>query len=146
VGLSARGSVVASVEVIARGHGGYLIIRASRASWAAEVACFECIMLCSGDASHRLLVAGHQFVGVVGSASWLLVHRFLLPGGLRTASRTSWISCCTMDSCIVISSIMVEEAKTSGEGGGRMAICSSIFRDKVSPAAMRAAVSCLDAS
>jgi hypothetical protein len=50
------------------------------------------------------------------------------------------------DSCIVISSIVVEEAERSGEGGAGMAIYSSIFRDKVSTVAVRAAVSCLAAS
>jgi hypothetical protein len=34
--------------------------------------------LCSGDASRCLLAASHQFVGIVGSASWLLVRRFLI--------------------------------------------------------------------
>jgi hypothetical protein len=106
-----------------RGRGGYLIIRASRASWAVEVACFECIKLCSGDAAHCLLGAGHRFVGIVGSVSWLLVHHFLLPGGLQTMSRRSWMSSCMTDSCIVISSIVVEEAVRSGEGGPGMAMC-----------------------
>jgi hypothetical protein len=67
--LSGRGLVIALVEVIARGHGGYLHIRASRASWVVEVACCECIRLYSSDASHCLLVAGCQFVGIVGAAS-----------------------------------------------------------------------------
>jgi hypothetical protein len=53
----------------------------------AEVGCCECIKLCSGDASRFLLVAGHWFVGVVGPVFWSLPRRFLLPGGLRTASR-----------------------------------------------------------
>jgi hypothetical protein len=110
-----------------RGRRGYLSFRASRASCAVEVACFECIMLCSGDASRHLLVAGHWFIGVAGSTSWLLVPRFLLPGGLRTACRTSWMSCCMTDSCIVISSIVVEEAVRSGEGGAGVAICLSNF-------------------
>jgi hypothetical protein len=92
--LSGRGSVIASVEVIARGRGGYLRMRALRASWVAEVACCECIKLCSGDASRFLLVAGRWFVGVVGPVFWSLPRRFLLPGGLRTAARISWISCC----------------------------------------------------
>jgi hypothetical protein len=102
-------------------------------------------MLCSGDASRRLLVAGRQFVGVVGSMSWLLVRRFRLPGGLQTAARTSWMSCWMTDSCIVISSMVVGEAKRSGEGGARMASCSSIFHVRESTAALRAAVSSLDA-
>jgi hypothetical protein len=55
------------------------------------------------------------------------------------------MSCCMMDSCIVISSIVVEEAMRCGEGGAGMAICSSIFHDKVSTVALRAADSCLDA-
>jgi hypothetical protein len=80
--LLGRGSVVTLVKVIARGHREYLIISVSRASWATEVTFFECIMLCSGDASHHLLVIGHWFVGIVGSVSWLLVHCFLLLGGL----------------------------------------------------------------
>jgi hypothetical protein len=120
-------------------------MRASRASWAAEVACCECIRLCSGDASRCLLVASHRFVGVAGSASSLLVHRFLLPGGLRTASRTSWMSCCTTESCIVISSIVVEEVAVSGEGGTVVVMVSSILFVRVSTAALRAAVSSLDA-
>jgi hypothetical protein len=69
VWLSGRGSIVALVEVITRGHGGYLIISASRASWAVEVVCFEFIMLCSSDTSHYLLVASCQFISIVGSAS-----------------------------------------------------------------------------
>jgi hypothetical protein len=69
VGLSGRGSVVTLVKVIVRGCGEYLIISVSRVSWAVEVAYFECIILCSSNASHCLLVASHQFVGIVGSAS-----------------------------------------------------------------------------
>jgi hypothetical protein len=132
---------VASVKVIMRGHRGYLVSRVSRASWAAEVACWECIELCSGDAAYCLLVAGLQFVSIVGSVSWLLMHHFLWPGGLRTASRTSWMSCFMTDSCIIVSSIMVEEAVRSGEGGARMVIYSSNFCIRVSTAALRAAVS-----
>jgi hypothetical protein len=120
-------------------------MRASRASWAAEVVSCEFIRLCSGNASRCLLVAGRQFIGVVGSASWLLVRRFLLPGGLRTASRTSWMSCCTTESCIVISSIAVEEVAVSGEGGVVVAMVSSILFIRASTAALRAAVSSLDA-
>jgi hypothetical protein len=56
------------------------------------------------------------------------------------------MSCCMTDSCIVISSMVVGEAERSGEGGAGMAICSSIFHDKVSTAALRAPVSCLDVS
>jgi hypothetical protein len=73
---------VALVEVIATGYRGYLASRVSRASWAVEVACWECIKLCSSDAACCLLVASLQFVGMVGSVSWLLVRHFLLPGGL----------------------------------------------------------------
>jgi hypothetical protein len=91
-----------------------------------EVACLECIKQCSGDAFRCLLVAGHRFVGVVGLLSWLLVCHFLLPGGLWTASMMSWMSCCMTDSCIVISSMVVEEAMRSGEGGAGMAMCWSI--------------------
>jgi hypothetical protein len=109
-----------------------------------EGACCECIKLCSGDAARCLLVAGHQFVGVVGSVSWLLVYRFLLLGGLRTASRTSWISCYMTDSCIVISSMVVEEAMISGEGGAETAVCSLSLCVRVSTAPWRAAVSFLE--
>jgi hypothetical protein len=128
-----------------RGHGGYLCMRVSRASWAAEVTCCECIRLYSGDASHCLLVASHQFVGIVGSVSWLLVCRFLLQGGLRTASRTSWMSCCMTESCIVISSIVVGEDMVAGEGGMVVVMVSSILFIRASTAALRAAVSSLDA-
>jgi hypothetical protein len=55
-----------------------------------EVACFECIRLCSGDTSHGLLVAGYWLVGVVGSVSWLLVSHFLLLGGVRMAEGEEW--------------------------------------------------------
>jgi hypothetical protein len=120
-------------------------MRASRASWAVEVACCECIRLCSGDALHCLLVASCWFIGVVGSASWLLVRHFLLLGGLQTASRTSWISCYTTESCIIISSIVVEEVMVAGEGGMVVVIVSLILFIRVSMAALRAAVSSLDA-
>jgi hypothetical protein len=132
--------------LVAENAGGYLRMRASRASWAAEVACCDCIKLCSGEAAHCLLFAGLRFVGVVGSASWLLVRRFLLPGGWRNAARTSWISCCTTDSCIVISSIVVEEAMSSGEGGAEMAVCSSSLHVRLSTAAWRTAFSFLESS
>jgi hypothetical protein len=59
---------------------------ASSASWVVEVAWHECIRLCSGDGH---CVVGGLFVGVVGSLSWPLARHFCLPGGLRTASRTS---------------------------------------------------------
>jgi hypothetical protein len=36
-----------------------------------------------------LLVAGHWFVGVVGSFCWPLARRFRLPGGLQMASTMS---------------------------------------------------------
>jgi hypothetical protein len=72
---------VASVEVITRGCGGYLVSRASRVSWAVQVAYWESIKLCSSDAAHCLLVASLQFVSMVGLVSGLLVHHFLLLGG-----------------------------------------------------------------
>jgi hypothetical protein len=53
--------------------------------------------------------------------------------------------CCIIDSCIVISSIMVGEAERSSEGGARMVSGSLIFPVRVSMAALRAAVSSLDA-
>jgi hypothetical protein len=80
---------VVFVEAVASWRGGYLIISASSASWVVEVACRECIRLCSGDVSLGHWVASRQFVGIVGSLSWLLVRHFLLPGGLRMVSRTS---------------------------------------------------------
>jgi hypothetical protein len=88
-GPSGGGIGFADVEVVASWRRGYLIMRASSASWAAEVAWRECIRLCSGDASRGRWVAGHLFVGIVSALSWPLVRRFLLLGGLRTASRTS---------------------------------------------------------
>jgi hypothetical protein len=123
-----------------------MIIRASRVSWAVVVACFECIKVCCGDAARCLLVAGHRFVGIVGSLSGLLVRRFLLPGGLRMASRTSCMSCWTWESCIVISSIAVEEVAVSGEWGAVVAMVSLILFVRVSTAALRAALSSLDTS
>jgi hypothetical protein len=80
--LSREGLVSASVRVIMRGCRGYLIIRVSRVSWVVEVAYHECIKLYSSDAACGLLVASYQFVSIVGSAYWLLVHYFLLLGGL----------------------------------------------------------------
>jgi hypothetical protein len=88
-GPSGGGVGFAEVESIASRCGGNLILRASSASWVVEVAWRECIRLCSGDASRCRWVASHLFIGVVGSLSWSLVRHFLLPGGLRTASRTS---------------------------------------------------------
>jgi hypothetical protein len=78
--LLGRGLVVASVEVIARGHAGYLHMRASRVSWAVEVACCECIRLCSSDALHCVV------------SSWSLVYwycRFsvLVPSALLSLAR-----------------------------------------------------------
>jgi hypothetical protein len=122
-----------------------LILRASSASWAAEVAWCECIRLGSGDGSRCHWVTGRLFIGVVGSMFWSLVRRFLLPGGLQTASRMSWMSCWTWESCIVISSIAVEEAMVSGQGGAEMMVFSSSFFIRASTAALRAAVSSLDA-
>jgi hypothetical protein len=133
------------VDVLRGWHGGYLIISTSSASWVAEVAWRECIKLCCGDASQCCWVAGHRFVGVVGSVSWLLVHCSLLPGGLRTASRMSWMLCWMTESCIVISSIVVEEVTVSSEGGTVVAMVSSILFVRASTAAFRAAVSSLDA-
>jgi hypothetical protein len=88
-GLSGGGVGSIEVEVTASGHGGYLIMSVSSASWAAEVAWWECIRLCSSDASRGHCVAGLLFVGVVGSFCWPLVRRFRLPGGLQTAARIS---------------------------------------------------------
>jgi hypothetical protein len=53
-------------------------MRASSASWAAEVAWRECIKLCSGDASRARWVAGRLFVGVVGSLSCPLVYDIMV--------------------------------------------------------------------
>jgi hypothetical protein len=88
-GLAGEGVGFTEVEAVVSWHGWYLIIRAPSASWATEVAWRECIRLCSGDTSHCYSVAGHLFIGVIGSLSYPLVRRFLLPGGLRTASRMS---------------------------------------------------------
>jgi hypothetical protein len=126
----------AEVESIASRHGAYLIMRASSTSWAAEVAWHECIRLCSGDASWCRWVASFLFIGIVGSLSWLLVRRFLLPGGLRTVFRTSWISYSTWESYIIISSIVVEAVAVSGEGGMVVAMFSSSFFVRVSTAAL----------
>jgi hypothetical protein len=84
-----EGMAVMEVEVIASWRGGYLIISASTTSWVAEVAWCEGIRLCSGDASLGRWVTGHLFIGILGLFFWLLVHRFLLLAGLRTASRIS---------------------------------------------------------
>jgi hypothetical protein len=117
-GPPGQGIGFAEVEAMVNWHRGYLIMSASSASLAAEVAWCEYIRLCSGDASRCHWVAGRQFVGIVGLLSWLLVHHVLLPGALRTSSRTSWISCWMWESCFVISSIAVEEVAVPGEGGG----------------------------
>jgi hypothetical protein len=135
----------AEVEAVTSWDGGYLIIRASSASWVAEVVCCEYIRPCSGDASLCCWVAIYLFIGIIGSLSWPLVYRFLLPGGLPTASRTSWISFWTWDSCIVISSIAVEVVAVSGEGGADMAMFSSSFFIRESTAASSTAVSSLEA-
>jgi hypothetical protein len=66
-GLSGGSVDVAEVEVIVSCHGGYLIIRASSASWAAEVAWRECIRLSSSDASRGHYVVGGLFICVIGS-------------------------------------------------------------------------------
>jgi hypothetical protein len=87
--LAGGGVGFAEVEAVASWRGGYLIMRASSASWVVEVAWHECIRLCSSDASCFCWVAGCLFVGIVGPLSCPLVHRFLLPGGLQTASRMS---------------------------------------------------------
>jgi hypothetical protein len=50
---------------------------------------FKCIKLCSSDASCFVLVASHWFISIVGPVFWSLRHDFLLPGGLRMASRIS---------------------------------------------------------
>jgi hypothetical protein len=55
------------------------------------------------------------------------------------------MSCWICDSCIVISSIAMEEVAVSGEGGTVMAMCSSSFFVRVYIADLRAAVSSLDA-
>jgi hypothetical protein len=142
--LSGRGSVITSVEVIARAHGGYLHMRASRASWVAVVACCECIKLCSGDVSHLLLVTSHWFISIVGPVFWSLPHRFLLLGGLQMASRTSWILCWTWESCIIISSIAEGEVARSRRGRARKMIYSLSYFIRVSTVALRAAVSAVD--
>jgi hypothetical protein len=66
---SGGGIGCAEVEVIASWRRGYLIMRASSASWAVEVAWCEWIRLCSGDTSLGRWVAGHLFVGMVGLLS-----------------------------------------------------------------------------
>jgi hypothetical protein len=81
-GLVGEGLGFVEVEAIARWHGRYLIMRASSASWVAEVVCHECIRPCSGDVSLGHWVASCLFVGIIGSLSWPPVHRFLLLGGL----------------------------------------------------------------
>jgi hypothetical protein len=53
------------------------------------------------------------------------------------------MSCCMTDSCIVISSIILEEAVISGQGGPEMAVCSLSVYMRVSTVALRAAVSIL---
>jgi hypothetical protein len=100
--------------------------------------------LCSSDASCGHCVAGYPFIGIIGSLFWLLVHYFLLPGGLHTASRISYMSCWMWDSCIVISSIALEVVAVSGEGGVDMAIFSSSFFVRVSTADFNTAVSSLE--
>jgi hypothetical protein len=88
-GLAGEGVGSVEVGVIASQHGGYLIMTASSTSWVVEVVWCECIRLCSSDASRGHCVAGGLFVCIFGSLSWPIAYRFLLPGGLRTASRMS---------------------------------------------------------
>jgi hypothetical protein len=68
-GPAGEGIGFVEVEVITTWCGVYMIMRASSASWVAEVAWPECIRLCSGDASRGHCVVGHLFVGVIGSLS-----------------------------------------------------------------------------
>jgi hypothetical protein len=49
------------------------------------------------------------------------------------------------ESCIIISSMVVQEAIRSGEGGARMVMFSSILVVRASTAALSAPVSSLDA-
>jgi hypothetical protein len=66
-GLPGEGIGFVEVKAVTSWHGGYLIMRASSASWAAEVASHECIRLCSGDVSLGHWVAGCLFIGIIGS-------------------------------------------------------------------------------
>jgi hypothetical protein len=68
-GPAGEGVGFVEVEAITSWCSGYLIMRASSASWAVEVAWHKCIRLYSGDASHGHCVAGHPFIGVIGSLS-----------------------------------------------------------------------------
>jgi hypothetical protein len=144
-GPAGEGVGFAEVEAVTSWRGRYLIIRASSASWVAEVVCHECIRLCSGDTSLRCWVAGCLFVGIIGSLSWPLVHHFILLGGLHTASRMSWMSFWTWDHCIVISCIMVEVIAVPGDGGADMAVRSSSVFVRESTAALSSAVSSMEA-
>jgi hypothetical protein len=103
-----------------------------------------CIRLCCGKVLHCLLVTGHWFVGIVGTVSWLLVCRFLLPAGLQMASRMFWISCWIWESCIIIFSMAEGEVMGSGRGwAGKMTYSLSYFI-RVSTVALRAAVLVVD--
>jgi hypothetical protein len=76
-GPSGGGVGFAEVEVIASWRGGYLIMRASSASWAAELAWHECIRLCSGDASRVRWVVSRitndMLLGAIAASTGLWV-------------------------------------------------------------------------
>jgi hypothetical protein len=87
----------AMVNGSAVGRGAHCRVCASSASCAAVTVCRECIKPWVGDVSRHFCSSCRRVVGDCGSvlSYSLFGERFLFPVGLRTASRTSLMPCCT---------------------------------------------------
>jgi hypothetical protein len=106
LGLAFFVGVVGGVMVIGSllGHGTRCRFSALSVSCATVAVCCECIRPCPGDASRHRCSSCQCVVGdfsLVSSCPLLGTH-FRFPTGLRTASSTSWMSFCTLYSCIYL--------------------------------------------